>query len=47
MIRPATFEDASRLAEIHIASWQAAYADLLPADFLDGLSEELEKRTDQ
>jgi len=47
MIRSAALEDASRLAEIHISSWQAAYADLLPADFLDGLSEELEKRTDQ
>lgn len=47
MIRPATPEDAPRLAEIHIASWQAAYRELLPADFLDGLSDELENRTDQ
>ncbi|MGI9648930.1 MAG: GNAT family N-acetyltransferase [Acidimicrobiia bacterium] len=47
MIRPATLEDAARLAEIHIASWQAAYRDLLPADFLAGLSDELEGRTAQ
>jgi GNAT superfamily N-acetyltransferase len=47
MIRPATLEDAARLAEIHIASWQAAYRDLLPADFLAGLSEERESRTAQ
>lgn len=47
MIRPAAFEDASRLAEIHITSWQAAYADVLPAEYLDGLSGELTKRTEQ
>ena len=47
MIRHATLEDAARLAEIHIASWQAAYQDLLPADFLAGLSNELESRTGQ
>ncbi|NNC92792.1 MAG: GNAT family N-acetyltransferase [Acidimicrobiia bacterium] len=47
MIRSAVFEDASRLAEIHIASWQAAYAEILPADFLDGLSDETATRTAQ
>ncbi len=47
MIRPATLHDAPRLAEIHIASWQAAYVDLLPADFLAGLTDELGKRTEQ
>jgi ribosomal protein S18 acetylase RimI-like enzyme len=47
MIRAAAFEDASRLAEIHIASWQAAYAAILPADFLDGLSDETATRTEQ
>lgn len=47
MIRPAVLEDAERLAEIHIASWQAAYADLLPGEFLDGLSAELAARTTQ
>ena len=47
MIRPAALEDASRLAEIHIMSWQAAYADLLPADFLAGLTDETAARTEQ
>lgn len=47
MIRPAALDDASRLAEIHITSWQAAYADVLPAEFLDGLSTELGARTEQ
>ena len=47
MIRPATVDDAERLADIHIASWQAAYAGLLDAEFLDGLSSERAQRTDQ
>jgi ribosomal protein S18 acetylase RimI-like enzyme len=47
VIRPAALDDASRLAEIHITSWQAAYADLLPAEFLDGLSTELRARAEQ
>ena len=47
MIRSATLDDAPRLAEIHITSWQAAYADLLPAEFLDSLSGEAGKRTEQ
>ncbi len=47
MIRSAAIEDAPRLAEIHITSWQAAYAELLPAEFLDGLSAERATRTEQ
>ncbi len=47
MIRQATSLDAARLADIHITSWQAAYADLLPAEFLDGMSAERERRTEQ
>jgi ribosomal protein S18 acetylase RimI-like enzyme len=47
VIRPAALDDASRLAEIHITSWQAAYADLLPAEFLDGLGAEVGARTEQ
>jgi len=47
MIRPAVVQDAERLAEIHIASWQAAYAHLLPGEFLDGLGAELAARTAQ
>lgn len=38
MIRPATPKDAPTIAEIHVASWQAAYLGLLPGDFLDSLS---------
>lgn len=47
MIRPAVAADAPRLAEIHISSWQAAYAGLLPAEYLDGLSDQAELRTAQ
>jgi len=47
VIRSAALDDASRLAEIHITSWQTAYADLLPAEFLDSLSAELGARTEQ
>ncbi|SFW91582.1 GNAT family N-acetyltransferase [Amycolatopsis australiensis] len=38
MIRPATVADAAAIGEIHVRSWQAAYAGLLPDDFLAGLS---------
>jgi hypothetical protein len=33
--------DERRLAEVHIAAWQAGYAGLMPADFLAGLSMEV------
>lgn len=36
----ATAEDASAIAEVHVASWQSAYASLLPKTFLDRLSVE-------
>lgn len=42
-IRRAGLADARPLAEMHIASWQAAYQDLLPAEFLNHLS--VERRT--
>ena len=45
MVRPAVVAEAAHLAEVHIASWQAAYAGLLPADYLAGLSTELAART--
>lgn len=44
MIRAARPADADRIADIHIASWQAAYAGLLPADFLEGLSDGRDRR---
>ncbi|MEP7281742.1 MAG: GNAT family N-acetyltransferase [Rubrivivax sp.] len=37
-IRPATAADADAIARVHNASWQRAYAHLLPAEFLAGLS---------
>ena len=36
-IRKAEILDAPRIAEIHVRSWQVAYKDLLPADFLAAL----------
>ena len=45
MIRDATVADAPQLARIHIGSWQAAYAGLLPDDYLAGLGDELASRT--
>jgi ribosomal protein S18 acetylase RimI-like enzyme len=36
----ATIEDARTVAEIHVATWQAAYAGILPAKFLAELSVE-------
>ena len=37
-IRDATVADAQAIGEVHVRSWQAAYAGLIPADFLAGLS---------
>src|SRR5262249_17795116 len=36
-IRPAVLADASRLAELHVRSWQAGYRGLLPQSLLDDL----------
>lgn len=41
-VRPATSRDAKAIAEIHIATWQAAYQDLMPQDYLDQMT--VEKR---
>lgn len=41
-IIPALPEDARGIAEVHVRSWQRAYRDILPADFLSALS--VEKR---
>ncbi len=37
-IRRATVTDASAIAQVHVKSWQHAYASLLPADYLAQLS---------
>lgn len=38
VVRPARVADADAIGEIHVASWQAAYAGQLPGDYLAGLS---------
>jgi GNAT superfamily N-acetyltransferase len=43
-IREAQPGDARDIARVHIVTWQAAYADILPAEFLSGLSAGLEHR---
>lgn len=42
-VRNATIEDAAAIASIHVKSWQIAYADIFPAEYLAGLS--IEART--
>ncbi len=37
-VRAATPDDAQAIAEAHVASWRAAYASIVPARVLDGLS---------
>jgi ribosomal protein S18 acetylase RimI-like enzyme len=37
LVRDATTADAREIAAVHVATWQDAYAGLLPADFLAGL----------
>lgn len=37
-IREATVADAPAIGEVHVRSWQAAYAGLIPDDFLARLS---------
>lgn len=39
-VRPAQLEDARRIAEVHVASWQTAYRGILPDKMLDNLSVE-------
>ena len=44
IVRKAVVSDAEAIAALHIRSWQAAYRGLLPDQFLDNLSGELERR---
>ena len=37
LVRDATPTDARKIATVHVATWQHAYAGLLPEDFLAGL----------
>lgn len=36
-VRTATPVDAPAIAQVHVRSWQSAYAGIVPADFLDAL----------
>jgi GNAT superfamily N-acetyltransferase len=38
-IRPAILDDAASIAHIHVASWRATYAGIVPQDYLDSLDE--------
>lgn len=40
LLRSAVPDDALPVARVHVRSWQAAYRNLLPAEFLDGLRPE-------
>jgi ribosomal protein S18 acetylase RimI-like enzyme len=42
LVRPATAKDAKSIAEIHVATWQAAYGRLMPAEYLKSIT--VEKR---
>ena len=44
LVRSATMDDASAIAEVHVASWQSAYRDILPAELLSTLN--VERRTE-
>lgn len=39
-IRPARIEDAESLASLHVKTWQEAYANIMPEEYLRGLSVE-------
>ena len=34
MIRSAIYSDAKAIAQVHIRSWQQAYRDLMPSEYL-------------
>ena len=44
MIRKAIPSDAKAIAQVHISSWQAAYLDLMPAEYLSSLQATLAQR---
>lgn len=37
-IREATLTDAEGIAKVHVDSWRSTYKDIVPSDYLDGLS---------
>ena len=42
LVRPVAARDAKAIAEIHVATWQAAYQNLMPLDYLKAMT--FEKR---
>lgn len=44
MVRRAAVDDAPNVADVHVASWQKAYAGILPETFLNGLDREARAR---
>jgi ribosomal protein S18 acetylase RimI-like enzyme len=38
IITPASLADAPGIAVVHVAAWRSTYANLLPADYLSGMS---------
>ena len=36
-VRPASEDDAARLAEVHVAAWRATYRGVMTDEYLDGL----------
>jgi ribosomal protein S18 acetylase RimI-like enzyme len=47
VVRPATEADCDDIARVQVATWQTAYAGLLPADYLAGMSQSIEQRADR
>jgi len=45
MIRSAVPSDAKAIAQVHIHSWQQAYSDLMPREYLASLDQTLAQRT--
>ncbi|PTT14808.1 MULTISPECIES: GNAT family N-acetyltransferase [unclassified Pseudomonas] len=44
MIRDALHGDAKGIAQVHVSSWQSAYIDLMPAEYLASLTASLPNR---
>ena len=44
MIRSAIPSDAKAIAQVHIRSWQQAYRDLMPSEYLGSLAKTLPQR---
>lgn len=38
LVRPVSARDAKAIAEIHVATWQAAYQSLMPEDYLKAMT---------